>query len=136
MDIQDVKNISTEEVTDIYLNDYWLPTKCDQMGDRLSIAAFDTAVNMGGGRSVKFIQQAIGATVDGVIGPETISKLKAYDQTKLSNDFMNQRENFYNAIVQRDPTQVKFLKGWLRRLNFLRDYVNGVKTIDQIRAAW
>ena len=106
------------------------------MRDRLSIAAFDTAVNMGGGRSVKFIQQAIGATVDGVIGPETISKLKAYDQTKLSNDFMNQRENFYNAIVQRDPTQVKFLKGWLRRLNFLRDYVNGVKTIDQIRAAW
>lgn len=132
----DVKDITNAEVAEIYMNNYWLPSKCDKMADKLATTVFDTSVNMGCGRSIKFIQQSIGAKVDGVIGPETISKLAAMDQVQLTNTFLSNREAFYRAIVKRDPTQIRFLNGWLRRLNFVKDFVTGVKTLDQIKKAW
>lgn len=134
--LNDVKNISDDEVNDIYLNGYWLPSKCDQMPDKVATVVFDTSVNSGQGRSIKTLQQAVGAVVDGAIGPETISKLKSFDQLSLANTFLANRVNFYNAIVAKDPTQQKFLGGWLRRVNFTKDFINGVKTLDQIRSSW
>jgi lysozyme family protein len=133
---QSVEKITDAEVADIYRTGYWVPSKCDQMGEKLSVAVFDTSVNAGCGRSIKTLQQAIGAQVDGVIGFETIEKLKNYDQSKLANDYMTKREDFYRAIVRKDPSQQVFLKGWLRRVQFLRDYVNGVKTLEQIKKEW
>lgn len=132
----DVRNISDMEVADIYLNSYWLPSKCDQMSDKLGLVVFDSSVNNGQGRSIKFLQQSMGIKTDGIIGLETISKMDRVDQDQLANTFLSNRVNFYQAIVNRDPTQTKFLKGWLRRINFLRDFISGVKTLDQIRTTW
>jgi len=132
----DVKDITNDEVRDIYYNDYYLASQCDKMPEKLSVVVFDTSVNSGPGRSIKTLQQAIGAHVDGVIGQETLSKLKSYDPMALANSFLTARNVFYNKIVENDPTQQVFLKGWLRRWGFVRDYVNGVKTLDQIRKEW
>lgn len=134
--VQSVINIKDTEISDIYKNQYWIPSKCDQMGDKLSVVVFDTSVNSGPGRSIKILQQAIGAKVDGVIGTETLDKLKSSDTLKLANDFIGKREEFYKNIVQKDFTQQVFLKGWLRRVNFLRDYINGVKDLIQIKKEW
>lgn len=134
--IQTVANITSDEVKDIYLNHYWLPSKCDQMGDKLSVMVFDTSVNMGQGRSIKFLQGAIGAKVDGVIGPETIAKMKTFDINTLVGSYIAARKTFYQNIVKNDPTQEGFLDGWLRRLQFVSDYISGVKTLDQIRKSW
>lgn len=134
--INDVKNIEDTEVSDIYYTSYWLPSKCDVMHEKLATAVFDTSVNNGQSRSIKFLQQAIGAKIDGIIGPETILKLADYDQTQLTKNFLSNREDFYKSIVKNDPSQAKFLTGWLRRLNFLRDFVNDLKTVNQIKALW
>lgn len=131
-----VQSIPMFVVEDIYRTKYWMPAKCDQMPEKLSVAVFDTTVNSGAGRSIKLLQQAIGATVDGVIGSETISKLKSFDPIELAGKYLDTREGFYRGIVQRDPTQQVFLKGWLRRLQFVRDYIGGKKTVDQIKKEW
>jgi len=133
---QTVSNISSAEVKDIYLNNYWLPSKCDQMGSKLSVVMFDTSVNMGQGRSVKFLQEAIGAKVDGVIGQETVAKMKTMDVNALANTYISTRKTFYQDIVKKDPTQQEFLGGWLRRVQFVSDYISGIKTLDQIRKSW
>lgn len=133
---QSVENILMPEVTDIYLNKYWLASKCDKMSDKLGVVIFDASVNNGPGRSIKFLQAAIGAKVDGVIGKETLTKLAKYDQSQLVNTTLSNREQFYKKIVERDPTQIKFLNGWLRRLTFLRDFISGAKTLEQIRQTW
>jgi len=134
--LNDVKNISDTEVRDIYLNQYWLPSKCNQMPAKVSTAVFDTSVNCGQSRSIKTLQQAIGAVVDGIIGNETLTKLKNYDPLDLSNKFLDKKEAFYRGIVANNPDQVEFLNGWLRRTKYVRDFVNGVKTLAQIKATW
>lgn len=134
--LQSVEFITQDEYVDIYLNKYWLPSKCDRMKDKLAIVMFDTAVNNGVGRAAKILQKALGVTVDGGIGPGTMAALQGADQTVLSGKYIDIRETFYQAIVDHDPTQAKWLNGWLRRLNFVSDYVNGIKTIDQIRKEW
>lgn len=134
--IQDVRIISDDEVIDIYRNDYWIASKCDQMGEKLSIVMFDTAVNNGTGRAAKILQKALGVTIDGAIGPGTMGALQDSDQTALCARYIDIRETFYHAIVDHDESQSKWLNGWLRRLYMVRDYVNGIKTIDQIRKEW
>jgi len=43
----------------------------DLLGSPLDLVQFDTAVNMGPGRAVRFLQQAVGCGVDGDFGPAT-----------------------------------------------------------------
>jgi lysozyme family protein len=133
---QTVKNITISEVQDIYYSGYWVPAKCQSMPGKLSVAVFDTTVNSGKSRSIKILQQAIGATVDGIIGKETLQKLKSLDEVKVANKYIDTREAFYYAIVDHDSSQDVFLNGWLRRAKFLRDYVNGDKTLEQIKKEW
>jgi lysozyme family protein len=134
--INDVKNISDAEVYDIYLHMFWLPSQCNKMPDKVATVTFDTSVNSGQGRAIMTLQEAVGAHVDGGIGPETLSKVSGFDPLKLANSFLDIRRQFYNRIVEKDPTQKVFLAGWLRRVNFTSDYVNGVKTLDEIKKSW
>ena len=43
--------------------------KCDDIPSGLDLCLFDFGVNAGSGRAAKFLQQMIGTTVDGGIGP-------------------------------------------------------------------
>jgi lysozyme family protein len=133
-----VEKISVKDVEDIYCTKYWNPVRCKEMPEKLSVVVFDTTVNSGQGRAVKILQQTIDAKVDGIIGKETIEKIlnNSKDKNKLANLFIDIREQFYNKIVAVDSTQKVFLKGWLRRAQFLRDYINEVKNLKQIKEQW
>ena len=132
----DVKDITNEEVSEIYYNYYWLPSHCDKMPKEVSVVVFDTSVNSGGGRAAKTLQQVLGVTVDGALGPVTLAKLQDQDSLSTANAFLALRSDFYNRIVANDPTQQKFLAGWLRRISLVKDFVNNVKTLAQVKAAW
>jgi lysozyme family protein len=136
LSLSDVAAIADDEVRDIYFNEFWLPSQCDKMPDKIATVVFDSSVNNGQTRSIKTLQRAIGATVDGIIGKETLSKIQTIDSLAMAHDFLTTKENYYRAIVQNDPTQQKFLKGWLRRVSFVRSFIDGSKTLAQIKAAW
>ena len=133
---QDVANISDAEVQEIYYTEYWQVSHCDKMPEKLSTAVFDTSVNMGVGAAARMLQQTIGVTVDGIIGSITLGKLSQCNPDQIANKFLDTKSNFYNQIIAHDLTQEKFRDGWFRRLGFVCDYVNGVKTLDQIRSQW
>ncbi|RPI06584.1 MAG: hypothetical protein EHM71_11640, partial [Zetaproteobacteria bacterium] len=54
-----VKLIEDAEVEAIYETGYWLPPRCDLLHRQLDLVQFDTAVNMGVGRAVRFLQAAV-----------------------------------------------------------------------------
>jgi lysozyme family protein len=116
---RDVKDITDEEVHAIYENDYWRPAYCDQLGRKLDLAQFDTAVNMGTRRAVRILQEAVGAGVDGNFGPNTRQACHACDLGQALIRYCDIRERLYQRFAQ-GPGQAKFLKGWLNRLNSLR----------------
>jgi len=121
--LADVKNITSDEVTKIYLR-FWKGAKCDRIAPTHPSTAFvhfDCAINSGPSRAAKILQKSLGvASVDGIIGSITLGAIAACDDSKLSAIYLANRDAFYNAIVKRNPSQKVFLKGWLKRTNHIR----------------
>gem|GEM_PF-1335178 len=119
--IKSVKDITQDDAQKIYKEMYWDTINGDALPTDLAIALFDTAVNMGDKTSVKMLQKILGVTQDGIIGPQTLAAIGNYNGD-LIDEFLDARESRYEAIAKH-PGQGVFLKGWLNRLDALRDYL-------------
>ena len=118
---QDVKAIADAEVHAIYASDYWLPPRCDLLKSPLGMVQFDTAVNMGVGRAVRFLQACVGCGVDGDFGAGTERAVAGCDAGAVLAAYCQRREDFYRGLVEKNPKLAVFMKGWLNRLNALRN---------------
>lgn len=76
---------------------------------------FDKAVNMGLGQATKLIQRAAGVVDDGRYGPKTANAIAAADPTELLKKCREQARAFYRSLADKNPSQERFLKGWLAR---------------------
>jgi len=93
---QSVRYISTTEAESIYYHEYYLPIDADSVKDDcVADILFDVAVNSGVSRAKQFYSEC------------------SDDPDAL----LTARETFYREIVQNNPKEVVFLKGWLARLN-------------------
>lgn len=117
---RDVKLLEDEEMQAIYRAGYWVPAHCEDLIGPLNLVEFDTAVNMGVGRAIRLLQTVAGCGVDGAFGNETRDALDACDQGSAVIAYCTAREQYYRALVARNPRLTVFLKGWLNRLNALR----------------
>jgi lysozyme family protein len=123
-DIRSIKLITDEEIEKIYSINYWLAGKCDILPFELKIVHFDTCVNCGVKQATKFLQRSVGVEADGVIGDKTLNAIKAIENLFiLVSGYINQRLDFYDNLVVRNPSQVKFLKGWKNRISDLSKLV-------------
>jgi len=118
--VRDVKRLEDAELQRIYEAGYWLPPRCDRLARQLDLVHFDTAVNMGSGRAVRFLQKAAGCGVDGDFGSGTEKAVLACDLGDLIASYCATREAYYRELVRRNASLGVFLKGWLNRLNALR----------------
>jgi lysozyme family protein len=74
----------------------------------------DCAVNHGPGRARRWLQEAAGVKVDGLIGPVTRGAVNDQPDVAYRN-MLHLRIAFFGSIVVNDPTQLRFLRGWLNR---------------------
>jgi lysozyme family protein len=109
---EDLRNISDQEVSDIYKQNYWDKIKGDDLPSGVDYAVFDASVNMGVGRALKLIQTAVGVPADGVIGNQTLQAIKNANPIELINKFSAEKDAFYKSL----PTFGTFGKGWLNRV--------------------
>lgn len=115
---QSVKDITDEEVKDLYYKKYWIVAMCDKLPLDVDTVHFDMAVNAGPKQAAKLLQRSVGVADDGVIGPETLAKIILIKDLKtLVKQYINKRIEFYIDIVVKDTSQIKFLKGWILRAN-------------------
>jgi len=117
---RDVQLIDDAEVHAVYESGYWTPPRCNLLDPPLDLVHLDTAVNMGPGRAVRFLQQALDCGVDGDFGPATLRALSACRPGDALARYCDIREQFYRQLVERKPDLSVFLKGWMNRLNSLR----------------
>lgn len=75
---------------------------------------FDFYVNSGGS-AIRMVQKLLNAKTDGVMGPLTISAINDAGVGFL-DELWDARRYFYTKIVQRDPDQAVFFRGWMNRL--------------------
>jgi len=121
--VRDVKRLDDTELHRIYESGYLIPPHCDRLARQLDLVHFDTAVNMGPGRAVRFLQKAAGCGVDGDFGSQTEKAVQACRPGDLIASYCATREAYYRELVRRNASLGVFLKGWLNRLNALRHEV-------------
>jgi lysozyme family protein len=117
--VDDVRGLRITEAVAIYERDYWRSSSADEIdaGDRpcLALCVFDAAVNHGPRRAILFLQEALDVSPDGKVGPVTRAAIDRSDEDALVGRYLVIRAQFFRHIVAADPTQLKFLKGWLAR---------------------
>lgn len=122
---KDVKNITMDEVEAIYAG-YWKDAHCSYLPEPLDLQMFDFAVNSGATRAKKMLQRVLGVDEDGVIGRQTLDALHeeviAAGAESVANALLDERARFFDRIIERDPTQAAFAKGWMRRIDHMREF--------------
>lgn len=135
--VEEVKNMSEETAREIYETRYLTGPRIHTLPEPPQTLILDMAVNHGPKNAIRMLQRVINQagfgpiSVDGVIGPTTRSKVEEArgEMGKyLQNAIVHERKDFYKRIVERDPSQEVFLKGWMNRANsFLLDVSDGYK---------
>lgn len=108
----DLRNIPRDDVRGIYHKRYWLAARCEDLPGGLAFMHFDAAVNQGVGRAIRFLQQAVGATVDGIVGPRTMSAIFRSSESHAISAYGKLRERHYRGLKHFR----RFGRGWLHRL--------------------
>jgi len=124
VDWLDIKVLSKEEAQEIYFNNFWKPFYDTIKYEKVAIKIFDIGVNAGSKKSHILLQRALvklGSTIviDGMIGKNTLNEITKYTEDQLLKSIVQVQSTFYNDIVKANPTQSKFLKGWLNRANWI-----------------
>lgn len=113
---RDLDQASIDEIKAIYHALFWNAVRADDLPPGVDYAVFDFAVNSGPRRAVRFLQGIVGAAQDGVVGQETLAKVRAFDRVALINQLCNARLEFVHGLA----TFATFSRGWTRRIEEVR----------------
>ena len=131
IDTDDIKNLSWTSTKYLYEKHFWHPS-FENLHPQIASKLFDLRVNMGPVQATKIIQATHNElekflsdnspcgmghyndilTVDGVMGPKTLS---ACTRDELLKPLMYQAAQFYFNLADKRPASQKYLLGWLRR---------------------
>ena len=118
---KEMVDLTVEDVAPIYKKNYWDRVKGDDLPSGLDLCIFDFGVNAGTGRAAKYLQQIIGTTVDGGIGPNTLQAVFNYIEEvglkQLIEEYQSGRQSYYESLEIFET----FGKGWTRRVNETTD---------------
>ena len=129
---QRIPNTELERlVIEVYDTKYYQLIKADKIdSDMIRVHLYDMAVNAGTGAAVKLLQKSInkiyGVTIatDGAIGNITLTYTNNKAKLKeLINELINQRREYYRNLVKVKPSNMKFLQGWLNRVDITIKFV-------------
>jgi len=109
---EQMKKLTPADVKPFYKRKFWDACRCDDLPLGIDYLVFDMAVNAGVGMSAKLLQHCVGVSVDGAIGPITITAVKSKDPEELVEKFSEARELYYRGLKKFGV----FGKGWLNRV--------------------
>ena len=113
--VQDLKNLPYKTWRDIVYTMYWNKWKADTINDQTTANMVVDWVWHSGAATIKKVQALLNVTADGIVGPKTITALN--NAKDINNKIYQSRKAYFEAIVKKNPSQKKWLKGWMNRLN-------------------
>lgn len=108
----DIKNLTVQQAEKIYFDDFWTDAGVERLPQNIRYQFFDMCVNHGAHNATRILQRASGVKDDGVIGPNTIRSTQGLSNTRLAAE----RSRFFINIVEKKPSQIVFLEGWINRV--------------------
>lgn len=114
----DVKLLTLEKANFIFKKLYWNFFKADLINNQsLAELIVDGGINQGRLLTAKYAQNAANVTPDGIVGNNTLHALNTGNQQLIFDKIFAYRKQRYFNIVAANPSQKRFLNGWLIRLN-------------------
>ena len=122
----DIAALTLDDARAIYHADFWAKVRGDDLPAPLAFLLFDGAVNCGVGRSVRWLQLALGVAQDGIIGPVTLAAAHASTPGwRVMADVVALRTAFTVNL----PTWRVFGHGWSLRLARLPYQAMAISTV-------
>lgn len=115
--VERIKNLTFDEYVEVLRVKYWNKWRGEQIqNQQLADILVDWTYNSGSW-GIKIPQRLLGVDDDGIVGSKTLKALNEADPKQLYLKIWNERKKFYENIVKNNPSQQRFLKGWMNRLN-------------------
>jgi lysozyme family protein len=106
----DMRDFTQAQAKVIYRKSYWDAVQADALPDDVRYDIFDAAVNSGISQAAKWLQRAVNAEADGVIGKETIA-------AAAIEPFTGRKFNGYRLMMMTDlENWSTFGRGWTKRV--------------------
>ena len=120
---------------ELYRKKFWAPVRGDEIPNQhLANKIFDTGVHQGVGTSIRYVQEGLNLLnrnqrdyadlrVDGKLGDQTLNTIQQFLKLEKGRpDYLLKVINLMQAasyleIMRRDPTQERFARGWLNRVD-------------------
>ena len=110
--------MSDEDWGVIFKAGYWDKVKGDLIESQaIANCMVSWAWGSGAARAIKLIQEVVGVDIDGKLGQQTIGAINSMDEVELFDKCIARRKRFFEDIAKARPANLKFLKGWMNRLN-------------------
>lgn len=126
------ENVTVDGLVVQFYEEIWDRLPCKLLPQEMAEVVFDTAVNMGSGTAVRFLQEALNALncnqaywpdvkVDGGFGPKTAAALVFVMEDRGEADLLAKvysviRGDYFLEIMKKKPSQEKFARSWFRRV--------------------
>lgn len=105
---EDIKSLTLTRAADLYRRDYVEKFRLNELDSyRVAECLVDWVVHSGS-LGIRQVQRRLGVKVDGIVGPETLEKLRAIEDYR---EVLRWRLEFLVGL-----TDHPFIKGWVRRL--------------------
>lgn len=108
---EEVKDVTREEAEAIALAMYWNAMRADQLPGGIDIYAADFSFGSGPGNASRVLQEIVGTTVDGFVGDQTMTAVRARDPRQLLDEYDDARM----AFLRKHPRWAKYGGGWSDR---------------------
>lgn len=120
IDVDDLRRLTKEDVIERVLRPhYWNRWRADEINNQSVANILVDWVWASGAHGIRRPQRILGVTVDGIVGPKTIAAVNSMDQMELHFRIKNDRIRFINEICKANPSQERFRRGWLNRIDEL-----------------
>lgn len=118
--VDDLKRMTDQQWEHIFLTKFWNRWQADQIKD-INVAFLLVQWVWGSGVwGIKNPQKVLGVKVDGIVGPKTIAAVNSRNGRDLFEALKAEKRAYFERICVATPTNRKFLKGWLRRLDSMQ----------------
>ena len=122
----DIKKLTLQQAKDIYRRDYWIAAGMHYIDDRrVAAKIFDVTVNMGSKRATKLVLKTLKSVLKrdygepDVIPTDAINILNRVKPDAFLNLFKKIIKKEYQALMDGNPSLVKYKNGWFKRAETL-----------------
>jgi len=107
-----MKDLPVNLAKAIYRKSYWDAVQAESLPPLIRYAVFDAGVNSGPGTAIRWLQEAVGATPDGILGPRTLAAINELSPDGILRRMLAKRL----AAMTSMSGWPSFSRGWARRI--------------------